>query len=49
MLVEMERKMTMVHGGYDGGGRCLLQFVFFFPVQRHLPRLLLFGSSPFSL
>jgi len=41
--------MTMVHDGYDGGGRCLLQLFFFFPVQRHLPRLLLFGSSPFGL
>jgi hypothetical protein len=49
MLVAVERKMTMVHGGYDGGGRCLLQVFFFFPVQRHLPRLLLFGSSPFGL
>jgi len=33
---------------YDGGGQCLLQFSFFFPVQRHQPlvfsfsRLLLF-------
>jgi len=24
----------MVHGGYDGGGQCLLQLFFFFPVQR---------------
>jgi len=44
----------MAHGGYDGGGQCLLQFTFFFPVQRHqpwffLPHLLLFSSSPFGL
>jgi hypothetical protein len=55
MLVAVERKPTMDHGGYDGGGQCLLQFFFFFPVQRHqplfffLPRLLLIGSSPFGL
>jgi hypothetical protein len=34
MLVAVERKPTMVHGGYDGGGQCLLQLFFFFPVQR---------------
>jgi hypothetical protein len=56
MLVAVERKPTMAHGSYDGGGQCLLQLFFFFPVQRHqplfffcLPRLLLFGSSPFGL
>ena len=57
MLVVVERKPTMVHGGYDGDGQCLLQLFFFFPVQRHqplffffcLPCLLLFGSSPFGL
>jgi hypothetical protein len=37
MLVAVERKPTMAHGGYDGGGQCLLQFFFFFPVQRHQP------------
>jgi hypothetical protein len=37
MLVVVERKPTMVHGGYDGDGQCLLQLFFFFPVQRHQP------------
>ena len=44
MLVAVERKPTMDHGGYDGGGQCLLQFFFFFPVQRHQP-LFFFPSS----
>ena len=45
MLVAVERKPTMDHGGYDGGGQCLLQFFFFFPVQRHAPVSVFFPSS----
>jgi len=37
MLVAVERKPAMVHGGYDGGGQCSLQLFFFFLVERHQP------------
>jgi hypothetical protein len=43
MLVAVERKPTMVHSGYDGGGQCLLHLFFFFPVQRHQPLFLFFS------
>jgi hypothetical protein len=42
MLVAVERKPTMVHSGYDGGGQCLLHLFFFFPVQRHQPLFFFF-------
>jgi hypothetical protein len=45
MLVVVERKPTMVHGGYDGDGQCLLQLFFFFPVQRHQPLFFFFLPS----
>ena len=38
----------MVHGGYDGGGQCLLQFFFFFPVQWHQPFFFFFFTSLFA-
>ena len=46
MLVAVEWKPAMAHGGYDGGGQCLLQFFFFFPVFRLccLPTLFFFCS-----
>ena len=43
MLVAVEKKPTMVHGGYDSGGQCLLQLFFFFPVQRHQPLFFFFA------
>jgi len=43
MLVVVERKPTMVHGGYDVDGQCLLQLFFFFPVQIHQPLFFFFA------
>ena len=56
MLVAVERKPTMVHGGYDSGGAVFVAAFLLLPCAETpasffffcLPRLLLFGSSPFG-